>query len=203
MAKDKFTLMDFVKRQGLSNITGVFGEECLNEDGTIMSMADQAAVITHYLKLQQSGEFAKPYEKAAKTFMKYWECLLEKECEGKSIKLTTDLRKYLDSATSFAGGVEKEIDAFRKSNVTMMLSLLSKEVDVSEFDSHNFGIGNNELRHFSIDSEGNPLFESNNVHDLERGEDAYKVYAWEDLTDYEKPAIEDILKQMVKHKLTA
>lgn len=125
------------------------------------------------------------------------------EYESQIIKLTTDLRKYLDSTTSFAGGVEKEIDALRKSNVAMMLSLLSEEVDVSEFDPHNFGIGYNELRHFSIDAEGNLLFESNNVHNWERGEDAYKVYAWEDLTDYEKPALEDILKQIVKQKLVA
>lgn len=117
--------------------------------------------------------------------------------------MTTDLRKYLDSHTSYAAGVEKEIDALRKNNVVMMLSMLSEEVDVSEFDPHNFGIGYDELRYLSIDSEGNPIFESNNTHDWERGENAYKVYAWEDLTDYEKPAIEDVLKQIVKQKLAA
>lgn len=85
----------------------------------------------------------------------------------------------------------------------MMLSILSEEIDISEFDQHNFGIGCNELRYFSIDTEGNPIFESNNVHDWERGEDAYMVYAWEDLTDYEKPAIEEVLKQIVKQKLVA
>ncbi|MCQ2212281.1 MAG: DNA cytosine methyltransferase [Bacteroidaceae bacterium] len=73
MAKDKFTLMDFVKKQGLGNITGVFGEECLNEDGTIMSMADQAAVITHYLKLQKSGAFVKPYEEKGEQLLQLWQ----------------------------------------------------------------------------------------------------------------------------------
>lgn len=29
------------------------------------------------------------------------------------------------------------------------------------------------------------------------------TFAWEELTDYEKPAIEDILKQIVKQKLVA
>lgn len=151
MAKDKFTFMDFVKRQGLANTTGVSG----------------------------------------------------KEYEGKCIRLANDLRKYLDSSTYYVAGVDKEIDTLRKSNVVMLLSLLSGEVDVSEYDPYNFGIGYDELRHFSIDTEGNPVFESNNVHDWDRGEDAYKVYVWEDLTDYEKPAIEDILKQIVKHKLVA
>ena len=137
MAKDKFTLMDFVKKQSLANITGVFGEECLNEDGTVMSLADQAV----------------------------------------------NLVKYLCSDTSFTVGVEPEADVLRKENVVLMLLLLSEEVDVSEFDPHNFGIGYSELRYFSIDSKGNPLFESNNVHDWEKGEDAYKVFAWEELTD--------------------
>ena len=77
MAKDKFTLMDFVKRQGLANITGVFGEECLNEDGTIMSMADQAAVITHYLKLRNSGEYIRPYENKAEQLLNLWEGFIE------------------------------------------------------------------------------------------------------------------------------
>ena len=71
MAKDKFTLMDFVKRQGLANITGVFGEECLNEDGTIMSMADQAAVITHYLKLKGTP-FEATYKQKALAFIAAW-----------------------------------------------------------------------------------------------------------------------------------
>lgn len=115
----------------------------------------------------------------------------------------TLLKEYLDSCTSFAVGVENDVDALRKKNVVMMLSLLSEEVDVSEFDPHNFGVGYNELRYFSIDSEGNPLFESNNVHDWNRGEDAYKVFVWEDLTDFEKPAIEEVLKQIVKQKLVA
>ena len=73
MAKDKFTLMDFVKRQGLANITGVFGEECLNEDGTIMSMADQAAVITHYLKLQNNPHFSRPYRDKGEQLLQLWQ----------------------------------------------------------------------------------------------------------------------------------
>lgn len=70
-SKNKFTLMDFVKRQDVGNITGVFGEECLNEDGTIMSMADQAAVITHYLKLQGTP-FESTYKQKAMAFMAAW-----------------------------------------------------------------------------------------------------------------------------------
>lgn len=72
MAKDKFTLMDFVKKQSLANITGVFGEECLNEDGTVMSLADQAAVITHYLKLRNNRQFVDTYEDKGIQLMQLW-----------------------------------------------------------------------------------------------------------------------------------
>lgn len=77
MAKDKFTLMDFVKKQGLANITGVFGEECLNEDGTIMSMTDQAAVITHYLKLQDDSHFSRPYRDKGNQLLQLWQEFIE------------------------------------------------------------------------------------------------------------------------------
>lgn len=72
MVKDRFTLMDFVKKQSLSNITGIFGEECLNEDGSVMSIAEQAAVITHYYKLQNSGSFVKPYAEKGKQLEGLW-----------------------------------------------------------------------------------------------------------------------------------
>lgn len=120
-----------------------------------------------------------------------------------NIRLSAEFMQYLDSCTSYAAGVEGETDALRKSNVVTMLSLLSDEVDVCEFNPHNFGIGHNELRYFSVDAEGKPKFESNNTRTPEGGEDAFMTFAWEELTDYEKPAIEDILKQIVKQKLVA
>ena len=72
MARDGFTLMDFVKRQGLSKIKGVFGEECLNDDGSVMSLADQAAVITHYLKLRHNASFARSYSDKANELIEMW-----------------------------------------------------------------------------------------------------------------------------------
>lgn len=64
--------MDFVKRQSLANITGVFGEECLNDNGTIMSLADQAAVITHYLKLQDNAHFSSTYRDKGVQLLHLW-----------------------------------------------------------------------------------------------------------------------------------
>lgn len=72
MAKDRFTLLDFVKKQSLGNITEVFGEECLNEDGTVMSLVDQAAIITHYLKLRNNRRFVGTYEDRGQQLMQLW-----------------------------------------------------------------------------------------------------------------------------------
>ena len=80
--------MDFVKRQGLRNITGIYGEECLNDDGTIMSLADQAAVITHYLKLRDNAQFVHPYEKRGARLLGLWQDFIcgkgERECDDKN-----------------------------------------------------------------------------------------------------------------------
>lgn len=84
----KFSLMDFVKRQGLRNITGIYGEECLNDDGTVMSLADQAAVITHYLKLRDNAQFVHPYEKRGARLLGLWQDFIcgkgERECDDKN-----------------------------------------------------------------------------------------------------------------------
>lgn len=76
MAKKKdnqFCLMDFVNRKGLQGINGIYGEECLNEDGSVMSLADQAAVITHYMNLRHNPQMAKPFIPKAEALMQLWE----------------------------------------------------------------------------------------------------------------------------------
>lgn len=65
--------MDFVKRHSPASIQQVFGEECLNEDGTLMSFAEQAAVITHYLKLKHNQKFVMPYTKKAAELLGLWQ----------------------------------------------------------------------------------------------------------------------------------
>lgn len=79
--------MDFVKRQSLGNITAIFGEECVNEDGTIMSFSDQAAVITHYLKLKASGAFVRPYKNKGEQLLQLWQEFIE----GQSPKSVGDM----------------------------------------------------------------------------------------------------------------
>lgn len=83
MIETRFTLLDFVKKQGLGNIQGIFDEECLNEDGTVMSMADQAAVITHYLKLKSNKHFVKPYQEKGEQLMALWQEFIEGQPKNK------------------------------------------------------------------------------------------------------------------------
>ena len=71
MSKDRFSLMDFVRRQRIGSIEQGFGEEGLDEESTIMSFAEQAAVITHYLKLEHNPRFAEPYKKKAEELMEF------------------------------------------------------------------------------------------------------------------------------------
>lgn len=49
MQKTDFSLLDFCKRKGTIKAQ-VFDASCLNDDGTIMSFNDQAAIITHYIQ---------------------------------------------------------------------------------------------------------------------------------------------------------
>lgn len=99
MAENRFTLMDFVKRQGLGNIQGIFGEESLNDDGTVMSMADQAAVITHYLKLKNNARFAQPYQEKGEQLMGLWHEFIEgqpqKSLKGFACESPTQYMTYL------------------------------------------------------------------------------------------------------------
>lgn len=62
-----------------------------------------------------------------------------------------------------------------------------KEFDICNiYEGRVGGVGYNELRYCSFDENGQLTFESNNVHDYECGEDCYKIFTWEELTDYEK-----------------
>lgn len=76
-AERTFTLMDFVKHQAFHGIAGVFGEESLNDDGTIMTLAEQAAVITHYLKLRQNPKYVTPFEEKGEQLLSLWQEFLE------------------------------------------------------------------------------------------------------------------------------
>lgn len=87
-----------------------------------------------------------------------------------------------------------------KEYIVSMLKSFKNEIDVSNYDPHNCGIGCNELRYWSLDAHGEPQFESNNVHNWKQGEDTYAVFHWDDLSDYEMTEISRILDEMLQQQ---
>lgn len=76
MTKDKFTLFDFCKRENAKGVQGVYDETCLNEDGRIVSMLDQAAIISHYLQLKGTS-YNIVYKKKGEKLVQLWSEFLE------------------------------------------------------------------------------------------------------------------------------
>ena len=78
----------------------------------------------------------------------------------------------------------------RKAFVAGILSQYGEEIDICDYaEPFPHGIGYNELRFLGLGGDGEPYFESQNVHDTARGMDEYKRYNWQELTDYEKEAV--------------
>jgi len=76
MANNKYTLFDFCKRQNAKGILGVYDEACLNEDNTVISMLDQAAIISHYLQLKGS-QYNITYQERGEKLVQLWSEFLE------------------------------------------------------------------------------------------------------------------------------
>jgi len=71
--------------------------------------------------------------------------------------------------------------------VISRLLCTKREIDICElYFGRIGGIGYNELRFCGMDENHQLTFESNNVHDYSNGEDIYKIFHWEELSDYEK-----------------
>lgn len=74
--------MDFVKQKGLEGIVGIYGKECINDDGTVMSFSNQAAIITHYLSLRNNDDFIHSYEDKGKALIELWKEFIDNESNG-------------------------------------------------------------------------------------------------------------------------
>lgn len=86
------------------------------------------------------------------------------------------------------------MEAKVKSLIQSITQTLDTDIDICVFNPYIAGIGYDELRYFYISPRGEAAFESNNVHDIESdSDDDYKVFAWDELSDYEKQTIHDIL----------
>ena len=64
-----FSLFDFCKR-GAGKVE-IYGKESMDENGDIIAFIDQAAYVTHYLKLKRSGVEV-PYADKAEELLNLW-----------------------------------------------------------------------------------------------------------------------------------
>lgn len=66
----KFSINTFLSAKN-SNKVQIFGPESLDEDGSLISFSDQAAIVTHYLKLKNKVDGTK-YEEKGKALVEAW-----------------------------------------------------------------------------------------------------------------------------------
>lgn len=64
-----FSLFDFCKKR--VNKVQIYGEETLDEEGNVIPFVDQAALVTHYLQLKDSG-INIPYARKAECVLNLW-----------------------------------------------------------------------------------------------------------------------------------
>ncbi len=86
MLYKSFSLIDFCKRKSTPS-TQVFDASCLNEDGTIMSFAEQAAVITHYIQNIDNPRVSS-YREKGQALLDLWTSFADPKIEIK--KSTSD-----------------------------------------------------------------------------------------------------------------
>ena len=69
---DSLSMLDIVKRATDKSIKVVFDQSCIDVDGHVLSFNEQAAIITHYLLLQNSGRYGTTYESKGRDLLKLW-----------------------------------------------------------------------------------------------------------------------------------
>lgn len=94
----KITLFDFTKQANLNKVTGIYNEDCLDSDGQIISLQQQAAIITHFLKLQHKKKFVQPYKIKGQKLLKFWTEFLDRADDVKkedNMRVGERVTKYM------------------------------------------------------------------------------------------------------------
>lgn len=89
-----FSLFDFCKKR--ANKVQIYGEETLDEEGNVIPFIDQAALVTHFLQLKDSG-INIPYASKAESILNLW-------CEfirGERKQHPKDFEMVSDSACAY------------------------------------------------------------------------------------------------------
>jgi len=93
---NKYTLFDFCKRQSAKGVLGVYDEACLNEDNTVISMLDQAAIISHYLQLKDTP-FCSTYQEKGQKLTQLWNEYLEEDIVAMKSSCSDTIPLYFGS----------------------------------------------------------------------------------------------------------
>lgn len=72
IVSSQLSLFDIIKKRVDKSVKGVFDSTCLEDDGSVLSFNEQVAIVTHYLMLQNSGQFCDTYEDKGRDILKLW-----------------------------------------------------------------------------------------------------------------------------------
>ena len=89
-----FSLFDFCKKR--ADKVQIYGEETLDEEGNVIPFIDQAALVTHFLQLKESG-INIPYASKAESILNLWYEFIR--CERK--QHPKDFERVSDSASAY------------------------------------------------------------------------------------------------------
>jgi len=84
---DSFSLFDFNKNR--AEKIQVYGPETVDEEGNIIPFIDQAAIVTHYLKLMSEG-VVPSYVEQASSILKLWQEIMTREKIYKPMESVSD-----------------------------------------------------------------------------------------------------------------
>lgn len=95
MPEKGFSLIDFCKRKGTLNAQ-VYDASCLNDDGTIMSFTEQAAIITHYIQ-NISNPHVTTYSEKGQALLDLWTSFVNSNFRNNNSHQENHIAENLDA----------------------------------------------------------------------------------------------------------
>lgn len=78
ITKENISFFDFCKKKTAKNLIAVFDENCVDEEGKLLSVLDQAAIISHYLTLKDI-KYGKTYCEKGEKLYSLWNDFLNSD----------------------------------------------------------------------------------------------------------------------------
>lgn len=90
------SLFDFCTCKAAQGVLGVYDQNSLNEDGTVMDMLDQAAVISHYLQLRES-KFLSFFQNKGEKLIDLWKSFIDGDAGSTNSSVSESSPLYFGS----------------------------------------------------------------------------------------------------------